>query len=371
MNRHLNSKTWRWPCLQRTIQGSTVRDRDTSDIRLWAHALPLCYYVEARCCNKHMQQPCGIYHIWWQLRIQTRAVRSLHRSSTRASMLAVRRLQKTVRQHSAKTAARKMYQATRAVRSLNRSATTARRGPEPSKDCSATVNKNSSSENVPGIESSAITESFGNDSEHARSSETAKDCLATVSKISVKSVNRAITARQVSASWKTGVYLVMVKALLTSFAIEVRGDLPSITNEDCTDTGAATEQWGDFRTGTSETCTVFPVQLDKTQQQRSVQLHQWRTQHRDEQISTQQHASNQKTAAEHTARTKLEQTLGKLQKMFADNAEAEMNAEAAAATTFRNQGIRTPTEDTQPHPAGNTTTCTLDYSKLLGIIKQM
>jgi len=47
----------------------------------------------------------------------------------------------------------------------------------------------------------------------------------------------------------------------------------------------------------------------------------------------------------------------------------EMNAEAA--TTFRNEGIRTPTEDTQPHPAGNTTTCTLDYSKLLGIIKQM
>ena len=137
-----------------------------------------------------------------------------------------------------------------------------------------------------------------------------------------------MTARYVYASWKTGVYLVMVKALLTSFAIEVRGDLPGITNEDCTDTGATTEQWGDFRTGTSETCTVFQVQFDKTQQQRSIQLHQWRTHHRDEQISAQQHASNQKTT-EHNARAKLEQTLGKMQQLFADNAEAEASRKSA------------------------------------------
>jgi len=46
-----------------------------------------------------------------------------------------------------------------------------------------------------------------------------------------------------------------------------------------------------------------------------------------------------------------------------------MNAEAAI--TFKNEGIRTSTEDTQPHLAGNTAACTLDYSELLGIMKQM
>jgi len=57
-------------------------------------------------------------------------------------------------------------------------------------------------------------------------------------------------------------------------------------------------------------------------------LHQWRTQHRDEQISAQQHASNQKTT-EHNARAKLEQTLGKMQQLFADNAEAEASRKSA------------------------------------------
>jgi len=42
---------------------------------------------------------------------------------------------------------------------------------------------------------------------------------------------------------------------------------------DYTDTGANTDQWGDFRTGTAEKYTAFQVQLDKTQHQRSVQLH--------------------------------------------------------------------------------------------------
>ena len=37
---------------------------------------------------------------------------------------------------------------------------------------------------------------------------------------------------------------------------------------DCTDTGANTDQWGDFRTRT-----VVAVQLDKAQYQRSTQLH--------------------------------------------------------------------------------------------------
>jgi len=36
-----------------------------------------------------------------------------------------------------------------------------------------------------------------------------------------------------------------------------------------------------------------------------------------------------------------------------------------------NEGIRTPTKDTQSHPAGNTAACTLDYSELLGIMKQI
>jgi len=43
----------------------------------------------------------------------------------------------------------------------------------------------------------------------------------------------------------------------------------------------------------------------------------------------------------------------------------------ADAETFRNEGIRTPTEDTQPHLAGNTAACSLDFSELLGIMKQM
>jgi len=124
------------------------------------------------------------------------------------------------------------------------------------------------------------------------------------------------------------VYFVLVTTLLTSFALEVQGHLPGITNEDCTDTGVNTEQWGDFRTGTAEKCTAFTVQLDKTQHQRSVQLHRWRTQHRDEIISSQQQASKQKTA-EHKVNAKLEETLGKLQQMLADNAEAAVNRKSA------------------------------------------
>jgi len=57
---------------------------------------------------------------------------------------------------------------------------------------------NSSSETVLDNESSAITESFGNESKHARSSETAKDCSATVSKNSVS--GSVITARSASDS---------------------------------------------------------------------------------------------------------------------------------------------------------------------------
>jgi hypothetical protein len=215
------------------------------------------------------------------------------------------------------------------------------RSSETAKDCSTTVSgKNHasssitankiSSETVSGNESSGTTASFGNDSKHASSSETAKDCSTTVpgknhassaTKINAHSINKAIKARQANATWKTTVYFVMVTTLLTSFALEVQGDLLSITNEDCTHTGANTEQWGDFRTGTAEKCTAFPVQLDKTQHRRSVQLHRWRTQHRDEQISTQQQASKQKTA-EHNASAKLEETLSKLQQMLANNARS-------------------------------------------------
>jgi len=203
------------------------------------------------------------------------------------------------------------------------------------KDCSTTVSgKNHasssitankiSSETVSGNESSGTTASFGNDSKHASISETAKDCSTTVpgknhassaTKISAHSVNKANKARQANATWRTTVYFVMVTTLLTSFALEVQGDLLSITNEDCTYTGATTEQWRDFRT--AEKCAAFPVQLDKTQHQRSVQLHRWRTLHRDELISTQQQASKQKTA-EHNASAKL-----------ANNAEAEVSRKSA------------------------------------------
>jgi len=71
-------------------------------------------------------------------------------------------------------------------------------------------------------------------------------------------------------------------------------------------------------------------QLDKTQQQRSVQLHQWCTQHRDKRISTQQHASSKKTA-EHNSSAKHKETLGKsrLQQMFADSADAKVSRKLA------------------------------------------
>jgi len=46
----------------------------------------------------------------------------------------------------------------------------------------------------------------------------------------------------------------------------------------------------------------------------------------------------------------------------------EMNADAE---TMRNEDIRTPTEDTQPHLEGNTAACSLDYGELMGIMKQM
>ena len=120
----------------------------------------------------------------------------------------------------------------------------------------------------------------------------------------------------------------MVMTLLTSFALEVQGDFLSITNEDCTDNGANQEQWGDFSTGMAEKCTAFQVQLDKTQHQRSVKLHQWRTQHQDELISTRQQASKQKTT-ERIATAKLEETIGKLQQMLANNAEAKVSRKSA------------------------------------------
>jgi len=172
---------------------------------------------------------------------------------------------------------------------------------ETGKDCSTTVSginhagslitaNKISLVTVSENESSGTTAAFGNDNKHPSSSETAKDCSTTVSgkthassatKISAHSVNQAIKVRQANASWKTTVYFVLLTTLLTLFALEVQGHLLGITNEDCTDAGANTEQWGDFRTSTAEKCTAFPVQLNKTQHQRSVQLHRWRTQHRD------------------------------------------------------------------------------------------
>jgi len=107
---------------------------------------------------------------------------------------------------------------------------------------------------------SAITELFGNDSKHTSSSETAKDCSTTVSgknrassatKISTHSINQVVRVRQANASWKTTLYFVLVTTLLTSFSLKVQGHFPGITNEDSTDTGANTEQWEDFRTGTA------------------------------------------------------------------------------------------------------------------------
>jgi len=62
--------------------------------------------------------------------------------------------------------------------------------------------------------------------------------------------------------------------MLTSLATEVHGEVsgPGITTGDGADNGTTTGQWGDFRTGTPGKCTVFQVQRDKIQQQRSVQM---------------------------------------------------------------------------------------------------
>jgi hypothetical protein len=60
----------------------------------------------------------------------------------------------------------------------------------------------------------------------------------------------------------------------------------------------------------------------------------------------------------------------------ATGADTEVHSEAggmiaAPVTTSRTEGIRAPTEDAQPHPADNTAAGTLEYSELLGIMKQM
>jgi len=117
--------------------------------------------------------------------------------------------------------------------------------------------------------------------------------------------------------------------MLASFATEVHGGVsgPGITTGECTDNGTTTGQWGDFRSGTSGKCTVFQVQPDKIQQQCSVQLPKWRTPHSETLISTKTHASNEKTT-DHNASAKLEEALGKLQQMFADNAEAEASCKS-------------------------------------------
>jgi len=60
----------------------------------------------------------------------------------------------------------------------------------------------------------------------------------------------------------------------------------------------------------------------------------------------------------------------------ATGADIEVHSEAggmiaAPVTTSRTEGIRAPTEDAQPHPADNTAAGTLEYSELLGIMKQI
>jgi len=84
-----------------------------------------------------------------------------------------------------------------------------------------------------------------------------------------------------------------------------------VTTRDCTDAGATTEQWGHFRTGLSEKCTVIKVQPDKIQQtwKRSAQLQKWRSQNRGVRIWTKQNASNAKTRDYRRTGTKMIQRL--------------------------------------------------------------
>lgn len=92
------------------------------------------------------------------------------------------------------------------------------------------------------------------------------------------SVNKAITARGARTSWKITVCFVLTVALLASYATEVQGDINGSDNSgDCAGTGADTEQWGDYRNGTSGKYTALQVHSDEMQHRHSVKLQTWRT----------------------------------------------------------------------------------------------
>ena len=67
------------------------------------------------------------------------------------------------------------------------------------------------------------------------------------------------------------------------------------------------------------------------------------------------------------------ETTGTHRRRYRDghNRSAQENEMNKDAKTFRNGGIRTPTEDSQPHPADSTAARTLEYSEILGIMEQM
>ena len=107
---------------------------------------------------------------------------------------------------------------------------------------------NGSSETVLDNESSAITESFGNESKHARSSETAKDCSGTVSKNSVsgsviaaRSASDSVIAERSKDSARGSVIAQRsasdsVSAITASFGNESKHARSSETAKDCSET---------------------------------------------------------------------------------------------------------------------------------------
>ena len=69
--------------------------------------------------------------------------------------------------------------------------------------------------------------------------------------------------------------------------------------------------------------------------------------------------------------TRVYQATGAGRETEATGAHSETGGMEAEDNAFRHKSFRTPTEDVQPPPAGKAAVGTSDYSKLLGIMKQM
>jgi len=141
-----------------------------------------------------------------------------------------------------------------------------------------------------------------------------KNRTSSATKISAHSVNKAIKVRQANASWKTIMFFVLVTTLLTSFALEVQGHLPGITNEDCTDTGTNTDSGeisalAQLRNANFACCSWI-------RHNTSAQYNYIDGALNFETSQFQRNKANKQKTAEHKVSAKLEETLGNLQQML-------------------------------------------------------